>query len=382
MEKSPQSSTPLFENQTRDSGMDIQTTRYTNKELDDFLEKSLFETEQRVIINAQTHAVSNHPPVSGRDMRPYFNEDHLAFQTLINAVNEKLRFKAACNEVITDKDVTAAEVRALHNSLTQVKGQQIVIDARLADQSSHYSTLTVFIAWAAIAVIALFEGILSMPLYQGWGYSTLEALCMALLFAGVIAAFSHLFEPMVRLGKTPRQQRLIATTLMTLLTVFFAFIAHYRAQYLAQQVSDNAANAINLHISMWPFVATSILLFVVSVAVNHFLLPTKAEIAAKRQHQTFKADKVHNSAEQERIVAAIAARQRAHAHLMQANGSMLEYGFMKEQVIMSRAHAAFELWKKHNAMLRPDHARPLAFNDTTYPFNFTTYFHRLKDQQS
>jgi cell division protein FtsB len=200
---------------------------------------------------------------------------------------------------------------------------------------------------------------------------------MGVLFAGVLAVFSHVFERIVLLGKTLWQRRTIALTLLLLLIALFTFMSITRAEYLSKQVIDNSADAINIHFSPLPFIATSLLLFIVAVAINHFFFPSTAERAAMRDYRHIKKEKQANETEQEQIEQAIDATQQESTDLKKTNASILEYGCMLEQLIISNAYRGFSLWKKHNIMHRPDDGRPLSFDDP-YPLNFDTNFHPLK----
>ena len=355
----------------------IEKLRYDKPELDAYVQEELQKIGKHIIVNAENYAVKNQPSPQNRKLQSYFEEDHLRYQALINTVNMKLQFKSLCNEVVEHDRLTEKRLRTLHNNQTAAKEEQIAIDAKMRTAKPPYSELRVLLVWLAIAIIALFEGLLACPVFETWGYNLIEALCMGVLFAGVLAAFSHVFGRIVLLGKTLWQRRTIALLLLLLLVALFIFMSITRAEYLSKQVIDNSADAINTHFSPLPFIATSLLLFIVAVAINHFFFPSTAERGAMRDYRQIKQEKQANEVEQEQIEQAIDATQQESADLKKINASILEFGCMLEQLIISNAYRGFSLWKKHNVMHRSDNSRPLSFDDP-YPLNFDTNFHHLK----
>jgi hypothetical protein len=359
----------------------VEKPMYHKPELDAWIQEHLKETEQRIIINAQNYAVRNRPPLLTENMQVYFHEDHVRFQAMIDTVGGKLQFNALCNEVAEHDRLTEGQLQAIHNKLSLAKENQIEIDRDLRGNRPPYGKFRLLLVWVAIGAIALFEGLLATPCFETWGYSLTETLCMGVLFAGVLAALAHAFERIVFLGKTPWQRRIITAALLLLLGCLFGYMSQARAEYLSKQIAANSADAINMHFSPWPFVLTSLLLFVVAVALNHFFLPSNEQRKAMREYNETLKKKSSNEAEQQQLEQDIANRKKENAELRQTNASILEYGCMLEQLIISHAHGGFALWKKHNMMYRPDNDRPTCFDDHSYPFAFNTNFHPIKSLQ-
>jgi hypothetical protein len=357
--------------------MKTEKNRDNQPELDAYLAQSFEEIKQQSIINAQTYAARNHPPLSNKKVISYFEEDHHKYQGLIDTINAELQFKASCNEVVEHQKITDHLIRILHNKLSAAKSALVGIDAKLKNWQCPFGKAQLILAWTAISIIALFEGLLAIPVFSTWGYSNITAIVMGILFAGVLAAFAHLFKKIVALGKTVWQRRAIAAALLLLLTLLFSFMASQRAAYLSKTVAENSANTINLHFSPIPFVCTSLLLFVVAAAVSYFFLPSKEQWQELQAYMEVHKAKEQNEAEQERVEAEIAARHREHADVVHMNTSALDKGNMLEKLVVSNAYGCFAEWKKQNMMHRSDNGVPVSFDDPNYPCKFNTNFHPL-----
>jgi hypothetical protein len=357
--------------------MKTEKNRYEKPELDAYLAQSFEEIKQQSIINAQAYAARNHPPLSNKKVHSYFEENHHKYQGLIDTINAELQFKSSCNEVVEHRKVTDHLVRILQNKLSAFKTVLIGIDAKLKNWHRPFSHAQLILAWVAIGIIALFEGLLATPVFSTWGYSNIAALLMGILFASVLAAFAHLFKKIVALGRTLWQRRAITAALLLLLTLLFSFMAIQRAEYLSKTVADNSANTINLHFSPIPFVCTSLLLFVVAAAVSYFFLPSKEQWHELQAYKEVHKAKEQNQAEQGRTEAEIAARHREHADVVHINTSLLDKGNMLEKLVISNAYGCFAEWKKQNMMHRSDNGVPVSFDDPNYPCKFNTNFHHL-----
>jgi len=359
--------------------MDTTTkTRFHNLELDARLAQAFEENRQRIIVNAENYAARNQPPSLNRNLKAYFEEDHLRYQSLVDKVNAELQFKTSCHEVVEHQKVTENRLRTVNNELTTEKEEQIAIDAKLKNQRSPFSMLRIFFVWMATALVCLFDGILAIPVFEeAWGYSWIESVVCGLLFAFALAIISHCFEWIVLFGKTLWQRRFIAFSLLSLLLLLFYFMASHRVANLEKQIADNSL--VVIHLSPWPFTLLSLLLFLVALTLNHKYYPTREQRAAMREYQMLTKEKQKNEAEQDRLKKEKAAIEKDHNEVKQRNASILEYGCMLEELIVSHAYGGFALWKKQNMMHRPDNGRPISFDEPNYPFVFNTNFHSIKN---
>ncbi len=351
--------------------------RMTSSALDALLQTSFEANREHIKINAQAFALKNMPRPQGNRVGAYFEEDHQRYQHLVDEVNKEVRIKATCQQVADHSRMTEAQQRDLNNKHSAAKEKQIATDAKFKKTPHPKGRIRQILAWAAVTIISLMEGILTIPIYERWAYSFIESVIMGLLFAGVLAIFAHVFLKIVFLGKTLWQRRLIAFSLVLLLTVLFTYMADVRADYLTSVVNANSADALNQRFSAWPFVCISLLLFITSVAINHFVMPTKKEKDDLKDYQRVCRAKKDIDAEIAQIEADKAKVTGENNALKASSASILEYGSMLEESIITHARAGYGLWKKHNLMHRPDNTRPDCF-DQDYPFVFNTNFHAIK----
>ena len=358
--------------------MKTENNRYQNPAIEAFLKSSFGEINGNAKIDAERLASKNLPRPSGDRMPSYVEEPHLSHQALMDKVNADLQFKTICGEVAEKQKSCDQKTHDLRNKSAAAKERKVQTDSSCKNAPYPSYLKHLILAQLAIGIICLFEGILSIPVYQIWGFNLVEAILMGGLFAAVLAIFAQTFLDIVNLGKTIWQRRLIAFGLLSLLTAMFTYMAIARAEYLSSLANANAVDSLNIHFSPLPFIFTSILLFIVAVAVHHFYMPTQEQKEAIREYKRLQKEKKGIDAEIAKIDADIKAEEKENSDLRTTNASMLVYGSMLEELIMNNAKSCYALWKKHNLMHRPDHCKPDCFNES-YPFTFNTNFHSINN---
>lgn len=357
--------------------MKTEKTRYYSPTLDASLKSSFDEIKGKAKINAESMASKNLPRVSADVIRPYFEESHLEFQLLNDRVGTELRFQTTCEEVSEKKKSSEQQTRDLRTKLASSQEKQVYVNTKCKNTPYPAYLIRFILAEFAIICISLFEGIQTVPVYETWGFNLAEAILAGILFSVVIAIFAHTFLKIVNLGKTIWHRRLIALALLVLLTTLFTYMANVRAEYLSSVVNSNAADTLNIHFSPFPFVLTSLLLFIVAVAVCHFYMPTDQQKEAIREYTRLNNEKKAIEDEIAQLEAKIDAVQQENSDLRNMNASIVDYGSMLENMIMNHAEMCLALWKKHNLMSRPDSCKPDCFDDPSYPFTFKTNFPHL-----
>jgi len=358
--------------------MEPKQTRYHMPDLEANVEQKLEENRKHDGNDGQNSGVNDQPPLINRKIQPFFEENHLRYQALIDKVNEELQFKATVHEVVEDKKATEKKLQVVHNQLSDAKEKHIALDVAFKCKTLPFSKFRILFISVATCIIFLFEGILALPIFETWGYGLIVAFLMCILFAGVLLFFSYVFEKIVQKGRTLRQQRLIFFILLLLLSLLFFYMGNQRAEYLNKQVTADSTGTINIHFSPWPFTLTSLLLFVIAVALHHFFFPSRGQRDAMREYLKLEQEKKANEALQNSLIQEKADIERANEDLRQQNASILEYGSMLETRIITNAHGGYAYFKKQNLMHRPDRGRPISFDDPNYPFTFNTNFHTIK----
>jgi len=107
------------------------------------------------------------------------------------------------------------------------------------------------------------------------------------------------------------------------------------------------------------FTTLSLFFFGAAVLLNVLGHPTQEQKAAADDYNELLKEKDNNDAEQTMLKQSLATIEQEHMEVRQMNASILEYGCALEEMIMSKAHEGFALWKKVNLMHRTDNLRPI-----------------------
>jgi hypothetical protein len=356
--------------------MKTQKTRYHKPDFDGLVASKIEEIKSQIAVSAESYALRDQPPPQCRDVRPYFEEDHMKYQALLDEVNLQLQFQTICHHVKEHRQATDDKLREVYNKQTAAKEDQIRIDTQLKDKHRPFGVLRVPLIWLATGVLCLFDGTMALPVFETFGYGFVEASIMGILYAFVLAVIAHVFQKIVSVGRTPLQRRLIGSLLLVTLTLLFYTMASSRAEYLEQEISDDTLKAV--HFSPLPFALISLLLLVAAIAVHRFYYPTPEQRATLREYAKLKRAKHENDSAQQRLNEQQAGIEQEHAEVRHMNASILEYGASLEDLTITKAKEGYALFKKHNTAHRRDGFRPLAFDVTGYPFHFTTNFHQVK----
>ncbi|HVW97069.1 MAG TPA: hypothetical protein VHA56_13950 [Mucilaginibacter sp.] len=356
--------------------MKTENNRYQNQTLEASQTSACSEINETAKINAEQLASKNLPEATGDHMHPYVEEFHLGHQAEINKIDAELQMQLALAEVSEKQASTEQQARELQNKLGEAREQSVLIDSKRKNTSYPAYLMRLLMARFGILITCSFDGTLSIPVYETWGFSLIESIFMGTLFAGVLSLFAHTFKKLVQLGKTIWHRRLIALGLSALLIALFSYMAIARADYLSTMVNVNPADALNMHFSPLPFILTSLLLFIVAVAIHHFYMPTEEQKSAVREYIRLYRQKKVLEAEISQIEASITALHQENNELRMRNASILVYGAKLEERVINNAKICYALWKKHNLMHRSDTRRPDCFNEP-YPFTFKTNFHLI-----
>jgi len=348
---------------------------YHMPELDARIQRKLETVDREITHDAENNGVRNKPPLLENDIKPYFAEHHHKTQALLGETAAELQPAVLISEVVESEKNTERKVRELRNKLAAIKEKGGNCEAGVKGGQREYSKLRMPLAWLAVCIPLLGDGLLNLPAFETYGYNFVEALCVSILLAASLAILAHTFDRIVGLGKKVWQKRAIATSILAILTCLFFYLANARAQYLSNEASTNGTS---IHFSTIPLALFSVVLFVVAVAVNRFFFPTAEQRKAMRQFDEQVRMQQAIKDERAQIEAQIETVTLQHEELVQTNGSIYVYGGKLEDMIISNAHIGFAKWKRISMMHRSDNGRPIGFNDNDYPFTFQRHFQGIK----
>ncbi|HZY40338.1 MAG TPA: hypothetical protein VFE53_26990 [Mucilaginibacter sp.] len=354
--------------------------RYHQPDLDARVASRPKEIELGIISNAENYGGRNQPAADNENVQSFFEEDHLKFQGLIDEVNQSLQVNTSIHHVVEHKQVTENKVREVLNKQSVVRQKQNQNTAQLHGKKPPFSKRILRFILIATAVLIFGDVIFNIPVFVTYGYNKAEAFFLSLIFAFLLGILAHFFKRIISWGKTVWQQRIIAIGLLLLMVVLFYTMAAHRAQFLEVQASDDAAKTIS--VSPIPFAIISLLLFLGAVVINDFYFPSKVQRDAMLEYQRLIKEKQELDDEYARLKNEEAAIENDHVEVRHMNASILEYGCSLEELIISKAHEGFALWKKHNMLYRKDNCRPRSFDKPGYPLPFRTNFQKIKTQNN
>lgn len=354
--------------------MESTPTRYYKPDLEAYFEQRRAEIDQRIPLVAVAYAAKLQPPLTNEDIEPYFSEFKSLYQDMINKGNDSIQTNnLEVNRGKSDEQ-TEIDVARLQQELASAKDEQLIKDGNAPVPKPPYQPIRSYLAWAAVGTLSLFEGIVNRPSFSAWGYNLLEALCMSVAFAGLLAVFAHSFLRIIRAAKTAWQQRCVAGALSASLVALFWYLADVRARHLSVLVAEDTGDA-TASFSPVPFVLLSTLLFAAAVLVCYFFLPNREQRAAMLDYRQGLRETAARASNIGRLEQEIRAKTEANLEMNRVHNSLQEYGAMLEQRIMTYAAHSLQLWQKHNALARSD-GRPKSF-DAECQLKFKTFFHHV-----
>lgn len=344
--------------------------------LEALLSESSERIERHIRINARSLGQRNLPSPTGDLASVYFEPYHGEWQILIYRLNAELQFQATCHRAIAEERNAEERFRELTNEADELEEYGIALEASLRALPSPPSGARPALVRAAVAGVTLFEGMMSIPVFEAWGFSLGESVVLGVLFSAVLAAFAHMARKIVMAGKTPLQRKGVAGGILAAMTAIFTYMALARSEHLSAEAAAGGSGPA-VHFSPIPFVLMSLLLFVVAVGLCVFYMPDdrQRELASETKALARKLRETNEAARAKREQAA--AVKEGLARLKEECASVLVRGCMLEGLAISSARNGFALWKRHNLLHRQDALRPDCFTEQ-YPFAFTTFFQSVK----
>lgn len=344
--------------------------RFSNASFEALLNTACENLLERIKLKGQQLGRNNLPRLIGDSMKSYFETFHHEYQTLVDKINTELQCQVTCFEVVENDKLANDHIRDLEHKLSDAEHALIPIDNEVKNTTTPNNRRSVLKARICICLVACFDTLLNCKYFQLLGNTYLEAVGVGIFFACVLVIFAHLTPRIVGMGRTMRQQKIIAALVFTFMTFVFWYLACLRSDYL------NANGTSGVHYSPWFFTILSLFLFATAVFAYLFLMPTKADRQAVERYnellscQQCAKDKVSS------LSAEIANARTAKSEFRIDNSSIVLYGNMLEKQVISRAKMGFATMKDEMLRYRIDHANPDCFDDE-YPFNFNRNFDQI-----
>lgn len=353
--------------------MTKQIGRFSDPETEKILTATFSQQRELVKQDSGKMAKRHLPSLSGDSFGSYYEDHHMHYQSLLDGVNKVYQMETTVNEGIQSKNATSKKVLAIQAEISDAEEELININEDLKNRKEPSSPNKHKWIMAIIILLCLFDGLFSIPIFESFGYSKVEAWIAGIFFGLILAVFSHMFPKIVGLGKNKIQRILITLGLSSLSIGLFSFMSLSRVKYLETM---SQSQGISVSYSPIPFILTSVLLLGTSIFLSYFYYPNKEELQAIKDY--FKLN-----AEKQRLEDLITAKNKEIESLeaiyddcINDKGSLIVYAKQLENMIISEAISSYILYKKNNLMNRAD-GKPDCY-DQLYPFEFQTYFNAPK----
>jgi len=354
----------------------IEKSHYFDPRLEEEIKQELQQFHHEVALDGENHGRRGLPTVSEPDVKSYYHGHHISTQKMINTVGMATPKAALIAEVQEDEKQRDSKIQAIENKLHKVKQQLHDAGKKLANLKPAFSKTRLWLSWLAMCLPMLADAIISIPVWETWGFNFIEAAVISLIFAGALVTLAHYFERIVCfLGKTLWQRRIITILLLLLVVSAFYYMADARAEYRTSQL---AAQGILVHFKPIPFALVTTIIFIIALTISKFAFPSRVQREQMEEYTRMKAEHQVLLDDEQKLEHEKADIIQKHEQLKQTNLSILLRAAALEEMIITHAHHGFTEWKRANTMHRPDRLRPNAFNDDQYPFAFNTNFSDIK----
>lgn len=342
--------------------------RFKDEALEGKINAVLDDTLALVRLSGGRFGRNNLPLLTGDSMKSYFEPFLFEYQGLIDQVNVKLQSQLTCFEVTEQEKLADGKINNLERKLEDAEQEHASISGKVGRIQKPAGYNAIFRARLCMLIVAGFDIALNSQYFQMLGYSYIESVAVGTFFAGALVIFAHFVPRIVRMGKSPVQQRVIAGGIFLFITAVFTYLAGLRTEYA------NATGGTNY--SPWFFVLLSMFLFATAVFTYVFLMPTKADRADIERYELLTAKERAADERKSSIDSQLNAARIAKSDFRLESGSIMLYGWMMEKRIISEAKKAFAVLKAEMLRFRTDHARPDCL-DADFPFVLTRYFDQI-----
>ena len=353
--------------------MNIQKITQTATGLENLLNKELGVIKEKYTADAH-HLAANNLPVNGETFSIYWAEHHSKFENLLTQINQHLKSDALLFQVRQTNDAADSSKHELHNKRKEL--QDTLIDhCRETPQEPEYSPARITGIRTTVALIALFEGMYTTPVFMQIGLSWIESACAASLLAIALTSYYHSVPTVMQRAGTPQMKRIVFLCMWLLPVVFFYIIGESRADYLTQLSQQDVREGIRY--SPWLFIITSIVMSTIALLLA-LLQPDKETRNHYRHYQKWQRTKKDLETKLQAVEEQIKASDNNARTTALSAAQTYEYANSLEHYVITSARSGFEDFKKRIITHKAIPGGPSIHEP--YPFEFPTHFN-YKTQQ-
>ena len=353
--------------------MNIQKITHANTGLENLLNKELGVIKEKYTADA-LHLATNNLPSEGDTYSVFWAEHHSKFESLLTVINQHLKSDALLYQVRQTTDAADTAKQELHNRRKEL--QDALIDhCRETPQEPEYSPARITGIRTTVALIALFEGMYTTPVFMQIGLSWIESACAASLLAIALTSYYHSVPTVMQRAGTPRMKRIVFIGMWLLPVAFFYIIGISRADYLTQLSQQDGGEGIRY--SPWLFIITSIVMSTIALLLALFQ-PDKQTRNHYHHYQKWQRTKKDLETKLQAVEEQIKIFDSNARNTALSAAQTYEYANSLEHYVITSARSGFEDFKKRIITHRVIPGGPSM--QEPYPFEFPTHFN-YKTQQ-
>ena len=353
--------------------MNIQKITQTDTGLENLLKKELGVIKEKYISDAQ-HLATNNLPANGETYSVFWAEHHSKFESLLAVINQHFKSDALLYQVRQTTNAADSSKHELHNKRKEL--QDALIDhCRETPKEPEYSPTRITGIRTTVALIALFEGMYTTPVFMQIGLSWIESACAASLLAVALTTFYHIVPTVMQRAGTPRMKRIVFLCMWLLPIAFFYIIGISRADYLTQLSQQDSGEGIRY--SPWLFIITSIVMSTIALLLALFQ-PDKETRNHYHHYQKWQRTKKDLETKLQAVEEQIKTSDSNARTTALSAAQTYEYANSLEHYVITSARSGFEDFKKR--IITHKTTPGGSSIQEPYPFEFQTHFN-YKTQQ-
>lgn len=325
-----------------------------NLELEAFIHKKHTELKNQAIKNGKHFASKNLPMPKGDKLPPYVGDIKTAYEQLATEAHLLLQPGTHLPEGQIENNQAKDKARLLDNEIYKCEEKNKNDEYEMANSDSQNVWNRIFFACLFTGIILIGEIVFNAKAFEFSGENLLFALILSISVSFTVFVFSHIVPVLYKEIKTPVKRKIFIASILAITTVFFIALAVLRSLLLAQQ---------QVTISPVFFLIINLFLFMVSVFLSYYLMPSLEEI--KGSIHTMKLHKTIGKRTKE-IEKLKREKDELKIYMMERAKQIIRVNFYTEYTnkrIEKMYHESVEIFKNTNLTFRTDRKVPDCFHD-------------------
>lgn len=330
----------------------------TNPELEAIIRKKNDQINELGRKKGKHFGQNNQPAPIGDKLPPYIGDIKTAYEVAGADTRHWLQTGAHLPEGQIEADRAKEKCKALDTEIEKLEHQNKSDTYELQEHDTQSVSNRIYIALFLTGIILIGEIVFNTKAFEVIGESMLFALGISIAVSFAVYALSHFAPMLFKEIKTKFRRRMFIAIVLLVTSLAFYVLGVFRSNLLAQH---------DVSFSPGYFVVMNLFLFMVSVFISFYLLPSWEEIKGS----------IHNW----RLQKAITKRTKSIASLKAQKEELMQYllelakkivriNYYTEYTIKRLEklyYESVEIFKSTNLTFRPDKKVPNCFHDQIPP---------------